>query len=191
MVNSDYQSRIPKMEYYKFCKQGWIWSAQSSIQQIHVDALYNAKQLSQESNTLGGLSFSPVKCSWNVKWLTETRLRSALILSSPNSDYKLDYDTIKVHFTPFYLSYWCINWHPHSENLQKLARNRVSNPMKNFTYLKCSYLWCVCLLLLIISAFNGNIESIAMEMALTEIFCLYYMNKMCKDAFLLIGNFHY
>ena len=67
LVNSDYQSRIPKMEYYKFCKQGWIWSAQSSIQQTHVDALYNAKQLSQESNTLGGLSFSPVKCSWNVK----------------------------------------------------------------------------------------------------------------------------
>ena len=36
-----------------------------------------------------------------------------------------------------------------------------------------------------------TIESIAMEMALTEIFCLYYMSKMCKDAFLLIGNFHY
>ena len=30
-----------------------------------------------------------------------------------------------------------------------------------------------------------------MEMALTEIFCLYDMNKMCKGAFLLISNFHY
>ena len=44
---------------------------------------------------------------------------------------------------------------------------------------------------MIISTFNGNIESIAMEMALIEIFCLYYINKMCKDAFLLIGHVHY
>ena len=48
--------------------------------------------------------------------------------------------------------------------------------------------FCVFSLLLIISTFNGNIESIVMEMASTEIFCSYYMNKMCKDGSLLIGN---
>ena len=30
-----------------------------------------------------------------------------------------------------------------------------------------------------------------MEMALTEIFCSYYVNKMWKDVFLLIGNIDY
>ena len=30
-----------------------------------------------------------------------------------------------------------------------------------------------------------------MEMALTEIFCSYYVNEMWKDAFLLTGNFRY
>ena len=34
-------------------------------------------------------------------------------------------------------------------------------------------------------------ESIVIEMALTEIFCPYYVNKMWKDTFLLTGNVHY
>ena len=32
---------------------------------------------------------------------------------------------------------------------------------------------------------NGNIESIVMEVDLTETVCSYYVNKMWKDAFLL------
>ena len=52
-------------------------------------------------------------------------------------------------------------------------------------------LWYVSLLLLIINTFNGNIESTVMEMALIEIFCSYYVNKKCKDAFPLTGNFHH
>ena len=70
--------------------------------------------------------------------------------------------------------------------------------MKNFTVeklysLKCAItdLWCVSLLLLITNTFNGNIESIVKKMALTDIFCSYYVNKMWKDAFLLPGNFHH
>ena len=50
---------------------------------------------------------------------------------------------------------------------------------------------CVSSLLLIIGTFNGNIESTVMEMALTETFYSHYMNKVCKDASFLIGNFHY
>ena len=52
------------------------------------------------------------------------------------------------------------------------------------------YLWCVSLLLLIINTFNWNIKSTGTEMALTEIFCSYYVNKT-KRCLLLIGNFPY
>ena len=45
--------------------------------------------------------------------------------------------------------------------------------------------------LLITNTFNENIESIVMEVALIEIFCSYYVNKMWKDAFLLTANFHH
>ena len=55
-------------------------------------------------------------------------------------------------------------------------------------FIMCS---CVSSLLLIISTFNGNLESTVMEMALTQNFCSYYMNKIWKDTSLLIGNFHY
>ena len=44
---------------------------------------------------------------------------------------------------------------------------------------------------MITNTFNGNMESIVMEMVLTELFCSYYVNKMWKDTFLLTGNFHY
>ena len=37
---------------------------------------------------------------------------------------------------------------------------------------------------------NGTFESTVMKIALTEIVCSHLVNKMRKDAFLLIGNFH-
>ena len=39
---------------------------------------------------------------------------------------------------------------------------------------------------LIHNTFNGNIESIVMEMALTETFSSYYVNKMWKMSFFLL-----
>ena len=41
---------------------------------------------------------------------------------------------------------------------------------------------------MISNTFNGNIESIVMEMAVIEIFCSFHVNKMWKGAFLLTGT---
>ena len=48
-------------------------------------------------------------------------------------DLRLDYDTIKVHFTSSSGKLLTHKPTASSENLQKLVKNRVSNPMKNFS----------------------------------------------------------
>ena len=76
----------------------------------------------------------------------------------------------------------------------KIYKNQSKQGIKSnekLHNLKCAFTDNYHVYLLIISTFNGNIESIVMEMALTEMFCSYYINKMCKDSSLLIGNFHY
>ena len=56
-LNSGCQWSIPKIDHYTciFQKQGWVWSAKSSIQQIHV-----LLECRTAKNTLGGLSFMPL-----------------------------------------------------------------------------------------------------------------------------------
>ena len=69
--------------------------------------------------------------------------------------------------------YWLnhLNRQPRNENLQKSAKNRVSNEMKTLQCKVCNYSYqCVSLLLLIVNIFNRNNNSSVMEMALIEIF---------------------
>ena len=120
-----------------------------------------------------------------------------ILLGLDSLDLKLDYGTIKVHFKALLFNLLMQKLNALFWNSTKIGQKQGIKSNEKLHNLKCTmciywYLSCVfSLLLLLINTFNGKIESIVTEMALTEFFCSYYMNKMRKDASLLIGNFHY
>ena len=114
-------------------------------------------------------------------------------LGLDSEDFKLDYDAIKVHFTSLLIKLLTHKLTALFWKSTKIGQKQGIKSNENLYNLKCAVteLWCVSLLLLITNTFNGNIESTVMAMALTEILCSYYANKMWKNVFLLTGNFHH
>ena len=120
-------------------------------------------------------------------WLTVYYTTSiALILKIrhelENEDFKLDHDTIKVHFTSLFIKLLTHKLTVSFWKSTKIGQKQSIESIKKLYNLKCAItdLWCVSLLLLITDSFNGNTVSILMEMALIEIFCFHIMWIKCE-----------